>query len=238
MRIEIVPCLKDNYSYLLVCEKTGACAIVDASEHAPIIAAVQTHAVVPTAIWSTHHHFDHTGGNESVAEALKIGTIVAHESDKGRVPGQTMFVKEGDSLTLGELDVHVLHIPGHTLGAIAYVVKSGAAQAVFTGDTMFVAGCGRLFEGTPEMMFESMSKLSALSADTRMYCGHKYTEANLRFAAHIEPNNTDVKSAIDRARATKITVPSTIGDERACNPFVRAKDAAELGARRAQKDSL
>lgn len=242
MRVEIVPCLKDNYSYLVVCETSGESAIVDACEAEPIVSAVRGRALTPSAIWSTHHHPDHTGANEAVAAALKIRTIVGHASDRGRIPGQSQFVEDGETFSLGNLEVRALHIPGHTTGAVAYVVVEGSSRAVFTGDTMFVAGCGRLFEGTPEMMFASFAKLSALEPSTRVYCGHEYTEANLKFAADVEPDNADVARAIVRARearaAGKPTVPSTIGEELAINPFARAKSAEELGARRARKDTF
>lgn len=242
MRVLIVPYLKDNYGYLVVCEKTNACAIVDAGEAAPILAAVEAHGVSPSAIWSTHHHPDHTGANEDVATALKIKEIVAHTSDRGRVPGQTRELHDGETFTFGALSVRALHVPGHTLGAVAYFVSDGEDRAVFTGDTLFVAGCGRLFEGTPEDMFASMRELGELPADTRVYCGHEYTEANLRFAANVEPDNASVSAAIERAKATraggKPTVPSTIAEELATNPFMRAKNASELGERRSCKDTF
>lgn len=242
MKIAIAACLKDNYAYMVTCENTGASVIVDACEAGPVLAACEALPRRPDAIWSTHHHPDHTGANEEVAKALEIVEIVAHASDRGRVPGQTRFVEENDTLAVGELSARVLHIPGHTTGAIAYVVEGQGSRAVFTGDTLFVAGCGRLFEGTPEMMFASLAKLAALADDTLVYCGHEYTEANLRFARHVEPDNAAVARAIDEAAAAraqgKPTVPSTIGGERGINPFLRAKDVAQLAARRAAKDTF
>jgi hydroxyacylglutathione hydrolase len=243
MKIGIVPCLSDNYAYLVVLPG-GDCAIVDPSEAAPVAAAVKREGARPVAIWNTHHHHDHVGGNEELAREFGIADVYGHASDRGRIPGQTKFLAEGDRFALGEASVAILHIPGHTLGAVAYVVTPPAANdeapLVFTGDTLFVAGCGRLFEGTPEMMFGSLAKLAALPDATRVYCGHEYTEANLRFARHVEPANAAVAAAIDSAKATRArgepTVPSRIADEKLCNPFVRAKDAAELGARRAAKD--
>jgi len=242
MRVEIVPYLKDNYGYLVVCEKTNSCAIVDAGEAAPILAAVAKFGLAPTVIWSTHHHPDHTGSNEEVAAALKIREITAHTSDRGRVPGQTRELRDGEVFSFGALTVRALHVPGHTMGAVAYFVSDGEQRAVFTGDTLFVAGCGRLFEGTPEDMFASMRELAGLPSDTRVYCGHEYTEANLRFAAHIEPDNADVAADILRATVTRAggspTVPSTIERELATNPFMRAKSAVELGDRRTRKDTF
>ena len=238
MRILPVTCLKDNYAYL-VCDDGGACAIVDPSEAGPVLAAVRAHGLSPTAIWNTHHHYDHVGGNEELAKAFGISDVYGHASDRGRIPAQTKFIQEGDRFALGETPVSILHIPGHTLGAVAYVL-GGAEPAVFTGDTLFVAGCGRLFEGTPEMMFASLGKLAALPDETRVYCGHEYTEANLRFAREIEPDNAAVREAAAAAGATRErggpTVPSRIADEKRINPFVRARSVAELAARRAKKD--
>jgi hydroxyacylglutathione hydrolase len=165
------------------------------------------------------------------------------------VPAQTRALEEGDRFKLGSLDVAILHVPGHTLGAIAYVVSdlgdgAGApgSRAVFTGDTMFVAGCGRLFEGSPAQMFDSLRKITALPGDTRVYCGHEYTASNVRFAKTVEPDSAALAALEARAVAARErgepTIPSTIDEERATNPFVRAKDAAELAARRAAKDAF
>jgi hydroxyacylglutathione hydrolase len=227
MRIVPIPCLSDNYAYLVVCEKTNQAAIVDASEATPVARAVTDSRVPLGAIWSTHHHHDHVGGNEEITARFHVGAIVAHASDRGRVPGQTRFLESGESFAFGSLDVKTLYIPGHTLGAIAYVVsEDGEAPCVFTGDTLFVAGCGRLFEGTPNQMHASLESLSRLDDRTRVYCGHEYTESNLRFARHVEPSNEDVGRMAERAKAAradgKPTVPSTIGDEKKVNPFLRA----------------
>jgi hydroxyacylglutathione hydrolase len=234
--IKPIACLKDNYAYLVVCDATKRAAVVDPSEAAPVARAVADAGLELDAIWNTHHHWDHTGGNE----ALGIEDVYAHASDRGRIAKQSHFLEEGDRFTLGKLAVRILHIPGHTTGAIAYVVEGdGDAPAVFTGDTLFVAGCGRLFEGTPAMMFESLGKLAALDERVRVYCGHEYTRSNLAFAAHTEPNNDDVKRWIERVATHEgPTVPSRIADEKRINPFVRAHDVAELAARRAAKDQF
>ncbi len=257
MKIHVVPCLKDNYAYVVVCEKTGKSAIVDASEATPVIAAARALDVAPRDIWCTHHHIDHVGGNEEVVAALGITDVVGHVSDKGRIPGQTKFQDTGDTLALGDLKIRMIHIPGHTLGAIAYVVTDGAETAVFTGDTMFAAGCGRLFEGTPAQMHASLSALAAVGLRALVYCGHEYTESNLRFAAHVEPKNAAVLAAQKRAAALRAegrpTVPTRIEDELATNPFLRtrsaelratlgipadADDATALGAVRKAKDTF
>ena len=230
MIVRAVPCLKDNYAYLVI--DGGRAAVVDPGDAAPVEEALVREGVQLAAIWLTHHHWDHVGGVHALAEARPGLEVVAHVHDRGRAAGATRFVDEGDHVELGALRARILHNPGHTLGAISYVVGG----AVFTGDTLFGAGCGRLFEGTAEQMFASLAKLAALPPETRVYFGHEYTAANLRFAAAAEPDNTAV-TARAAALATPST-PSTIADELATNPFVRAKDAAQLGERRAWKDKF
>jgi len=230
-----VPCLKDNYAYIVTCDKTKLAAIVDPSEAAPVLEALKRLGdVKPVAIWNTHHHWDHVGGNEDLCKALGIQDVYGHASDKGRIAMQTKFLEENDDFAMGDLDASILHIPGHTTGAVAYVV--GDNESVFTGDTLFVAGCGRLFEGTPAMMFDSLAKLAGLGDSARVYCGHEYTKANLVFAAHVEPDNADVKDYA--AKLAVPSVPSTIGLEKRINPFMRAKTVEEFTARRSAKDSF
>jgi hydroxyacylglutathione hydrolase len=225
MRIVPIPCLKDNYAYLVVCEDSGKAAVVDPSEAEPVLAAVKREGVRLVAIWSTHHHLDHVGGNEGVVKAGGIEEVVAHASDRGRVPEQTRFVETGDVVGVGSVKARVTHIPGHTLGAVSYFVDVAGQRAVFTGDTLFLAGCGRLFEGSPAQMHASLSTLAALPADTRVYCGHEYTAANLRFAHHVEPSNqaiTEATSEVAREReAGRPSVPGTLARETATNPFLR-----------------
>lgn len=234
MRIVPVPCLSDNYAYLVVCEETHQAAIVDASEPGPVERAVLEAKAKLVAIWSTHHHMDHVGGNAAVVEKFGVRDVYAHASDRGRVPGQTRYLESGESFDMGSVHVETSHIPGHTLGAIAYVASCpssrGDARSVFTGDTLFIAGCGRLFEGTPAQMHASLASLARLGDDTQVFCGHEYTEQNLRFADHVEPNNADITRASARASALrasgKPTVPSTLGDERKTNPFLRVSSEA------------
>jgi hydroxyacylglutathione hydrolase len=239
MRIIPVPCLKDNYAYLVVCEQTRLAAVVDPSEAAPVLAAAEREKVTLEAIWNTHHHHDHVGGNQEVC-AVRAGIeVVAHSSDRGRVPAQTRFVEEGDEVTLGSLVATIIHNPGHTTGAISYRV-SGDPDALFTGDTMFGAGCGRLFEGSPADMFTSLGKLTAGAPDTQVYCGHEYTASNLKFAAAAEPDNAAIaerRRLVEAIRGRgEPSVPFTIADELATNPFVRAGSVARLGELRAWKD--
>jgi hydroxyacylglutathione hydrolase len=250
LRVERIPTLRDNYTYLIVCEASGEAAVVDAPEEAPVAARADALGVRVTKILSTHHHPDHSMANPALAKRYDA-PVYGHRSDDGRLPGQTHKLEEGDTVSVGREQAHILFIPAHTRGHIAYVFDS--AHALFCGDTLFAAGCGRLFEGTPEMMYTALcEKLAALPDATRVYCGHEYTASNLRFAAHVEPDNAAVKAMIERvakiranaasdwhdAGPGEMTIPSTIGDERATNPFMRSRDAAELGRRRAQKDSF
>jgi hydroxyacylglutathione hydrolase len=236
-RVVPVPCLSDNYAYLIVCSRTNLAALVDPGEPGPMLEAIAREGVTLAAIWATHHHPDHIGGIEGVCSDPAIGPVdvVASEQDRDRVPRASVIVKDGDVVPLGELRARVIHNPGHTLGAISYYLE-GSPGAVFTGDTMFAAGCGRLFEGTAEMMHASLQKLAGLPEDTQVFFGHEYTASNLKFAAAAEPANADV---VRRAGALAArTTPSTIGLERATNPFVRAKDVEELAKRRSWKDTF
>ncbi len=227
MRIVTIPCRSDNYAYLLVCEETQEAAVVDPSEAGPVLAAIEAEGVRVTAIWNTHHHFDHVGGNDAIAKKFSGCAIVAHESDKGRVPGQTVFAKDGDAVAVGkEVRATVIFNPGHTLGAISFLLESPAA--VFTGDTLFAAGCGRTFEGTAEQMHSSLVRLTSLAPETQVYCGHEYTASNLVFAAVVEPSN---KAVTERAAKTSAlreqgqsTMGFTIADELATNVFVRCAE--------------
>lgn len=236
MRVICVPCLSDNYAYLVA---NGAEAIVvDPSEAEPVIAALDREGLRLTAIFNTHHHFDHVGGNEALYDRFGKIPVFAHVSDSGRVPCQTELVEEGRPVEAAGLTFSALHVPGHTTGAVAYV----GGGAVFTGDTLFVAGCGRLFEGTPEMMFQSLcDKLARLPGDTKVYCGHEYTASNLRFAAWAEPDNAAIQAKLAWANALREkgepTVPSTMAEECATNPFIRAREP-EMQARHGGGDPI
>lgn len=228
MRIHQVPLLRDNYGYLLVCEKTNEAAIIDPSEAEPVLQRVAQENVRLTTILNTHHHRDHTGGNEELLARGKL-EVYGHESDQGRIPGLSRTVNDGDEIYVGALRGEVLFIPGHTTGHVAYLFDN----ALFCGDTLFAAGCGRLFEGTPEQMQASLSRLMALRDDTKIYCGHEYTESNLRFAMTLEPKNAKVASRYERVQAQRArglsTVPSILEEEKQTNPFLRW-DSKEIQA--------
>lgn len=236
-RVVTIPCLKDNYAYLVVCRATGRAAVVDPSEGPPVLEAIGREGVTLGAIWNTHHHHDHVGGNEEVAAAHPGVEVVAHVSDRGRVPGQTHFVDMGDQVAIGELRASLLFNPGHTRGAVSYHL---AGAALFTGDTLFAAGCGRVFEGTHAEMHASLQRLATLPPETVVYCGHEYTASNLKFAAAAEPDNIAVaeraaRVAVLRDRGAP-TMGFTLADEHATNPFVRAATAERFAELRAWKD--
>ncbi|MCA9599174.1 MAG: hydroxyacylglutathione hydrolase [Myxococcales bacterium] len=230
MQITPISCLRDNFAYLIHADGSDRALVVDPSEAAPVIAALEAAGLTLVGILSTHHHWDHVGGNEELCARFDDLEVYGHASDAdgGRIPGQTHRLEHEQTFEAAGLAFRALHIPGHTTGAVAYLVE----DAVFTGDTLFAAGCGRLFEGTPAMMYASLNeKLGALPDATRVYFGHEYTENNLRFAAHVEPSNADVKAKAERAAALRArgepTTPSTIGEERLTNPFMRC-DSAEI----------
>ena len=256
MQVAIVPCLSDNYAYVLLAPGSKRAVVVDPGEAVPVERELEKLGVTLSAVLATHHHGDHVGGTPELAARFPGLKVYGHASDRGRIPGQTEFLEHGASITVEGLSFNVLHIPGHTLGAIAYAGEG----AVFTGDTLFAAGCGRLFEGTPAQMHESLNvKLAALPDETLVYCGHEYTASNLRFAAHIEPGNAAVAAKVTRVAELRAqgtpTVPSTLGEEKATNPFMRVTSpevvssvagalssdrspAAILGAVRAAKDKF
>lgn len=228
MKIIQIPLLRDNYAYLLVCERTKECAIIDPSEAEPVLRRIDQEQVTPVAILNTHHHRDHTGGNEGILARHSL-KVYGHKSDAARIHGLTDGVDEGDEVKIGELSGRVFFIPGHTTGHVAYLFDNN----LFCGDTLFTAGCGRLFEGTPEQMHASLKKLMSLPDATKVYCGHEYTESNLRFALTLEPKNHKLGSRFERVQGLRArgasTVPATIEEEKQTNPFLRW-DSKELQA--------
>jgi hydroxyacylglutathione hydrolase len=228
MKLTLIPCLSDNYAYLI--ESGGEVAVVDPSEPGPVEKLLELKGLKLHHILNTHHHFDHTGGN--VPLKAKYGaTVTGPKSDMHRIEGIDRGVGEGDTVKVGNSVWRVLDIPAHTSGHIALWCPEHAA--VFTGDTMFAMGCGRLFEGTPAQMWTSMSKLAALPPETKVYCGHEYTASNGRFALSVDGANAALKARMEnvvRLRADgSPTIPSTIALERATNPFLRA-NTAELAS--------
>ncbi|HVN86528.1 MAG TPA: hydroxyacylglutathione hydrolase [Candidatus Binatia bacterium] len=220
MKVVPIPQLMDNYAYLVIDEATKTAGIVDCAEAAPVLQVVAREGVELTAILPTHHHYDHIGGNEDLL-AAKPGLTVYGVDE--RITGLTDRVDDGTMVRVGNLSARVIFIPAHTTGHIAYYFER--ERAVFTGDTLFAGGCGRLFEGDAAMMIASLSKLMVLPDDSRVYFGHEYTEKNLRFALTLEPNNAALRrkydQVVEQTKRSQPTTPTTIGSEKDTNPFFR-----------------
>jgi len=239
-----IPAFADNYIWVL---REGAhAAVVDPGDAAPVLAYLAREGATLTAILATHHHADHVGGNRALLERFPVPV---YGPARETIPGRTHALKEGDSFVVPGVgsSLSVLYVPGHTSGHIAYFGDIGGTPSLFCGDTMFAAGCGRLLEGTPAQMWKSLAKFAALPPATNVYCGHEYTLANLRFAAAVEPDSARVQTRQVREQAKRDrgepTLPSTIGEERETNPFLRAnlpsvKIAAEAHSGKAQADDV
>jgi len=228
LEIHQIPVLSDNYVYLAHDPASGNTAVVDPAVTGPVLDAVAAKGWTITHILNTHHHGDHTGGNMEIKQATGC-IIVGPRADRDRIPGIDIELGDGDSFLLGEAEARVFDVPGHTHGHIAYWFEE--SDALFCGDTLFALGCGRVFEGTMEQMWSSLAKLKALPGSARVYCAHEYTQSNGRFALSVEPHNKALierMADVDDKRQHGIpTVPSTLEEERATNPFLRP-DSAEL----------
>jgi hydroxyacylglutathione hydrolase len=223
----LFPCLSDNFGVLIHDPASGATASIDAPEAAPVEAALKKTGWRLTDILVTHHHGDHTAGIGELKAHHKC-RVVAPRNEAARIADVDETVGEGDKVKVGGLEAGVIETPGHTAGHISFFLP--ADKLAFVGDTLFSIGCGRVIEGNPEMMWHSLLKLRALPDDTRFYCGHEYTAANIRFAKTIEPNNKALAARAEEVTkllaAGKPTIPATIGEEKRANPFLRADDAA------------
>ncbi|KAG6546225.1 hypothetical protein Mapa_012263 [Marchantia paleacea] len=221
LQIELVPCLRDNYAYLLHDMSSGVTGIVDPGEVGPVIRALEATGYSLDFIFNTHHHADHTGGNLGLKKKYNA-KVVGPKVDKDRIPGIDIPLSD-ETWKFGNHEYRAIFTPGHTVGHVCYYFPE--AKAVFTGDTLFSVGCGRVFEGTMDQMWSSLSTLSLLPEDTRAFVGHEYTASNIRFAVTIEPHNEDLLShrqLVEQLRQKgQPTIPTTIGQENSFNPFLR-----------------
>uniref|UniRef100_A0A674PNE9 Hydroxyacylglutathione hydrolase, mitochondrial n=1 Tax=Takifugu rubripes TaxID=31033 RepID=A0A674PNE9_TAKRU len=229
MKVELLPALTDNYMYLLIDADSREAAVVDPVEPVKVLEAVKKHGVKLTTVLTTHHHWDHSSGNEKLLRMMP-GLRVYGGDD--RVNALTKKVTHSHAFKLGSLSVKCLFTPCHTTGHVCYYVtkdNSDEPPAVFTGDTLFVAGCGKFFEGTAEQMYKALVEiLGRLPPETRVYCGHEYTVSNLKFARHVEPDNDAIKKKLawakERYENGEPTIPSTLAEEFTFNPFMRVKE--------------
>lgn len=238
MDVIIIPILKDNYAYLLL-SGNGETAVVDPGEAAPVIAELEKRGLELDYILSTHHHADHIGGNTDLMNRYNKAKLVGPAAEQDRIDNMDIQVHDGDILSFGAEDFKTIATPGHTRGAVCYYFPR--SQIVFTGDTLFSLSCGRLFEGTPEEMWNSLQKLAALPDETKMYCGHEYTLSNAEFCLKIEPENIELKKRLEHVRGLREknlpSLPSTIGLEKKANAFLRAGSAENFAHIRKLKDA-
>ena len=232
-----VPAFADNYIWLVRDEASGETAVVDPGDAAPALAETEHRGWTVSQVWNTHHHWDHSGGNLAMKEAT--GCTVSGPAAE-TIPGRDVALSEGSELRIGDHKGRAIEIPGHTLGHVALLFEDD--RIAFVGDTLFAMGCGRLFEGTPQQMYRSLQRIAELPEDTRLYCGHEYTLANARYAAHAEPGNAAIaerQARVEKMRDEgRVTLPTTVAEERATNPFVRSSDWQEFARLRAEKDSF
>ena len=239
MKIEIIKCLQDNYSYLIIDELTNEACVIDPSEANPIINYCEKNNVKPKYILNTHHHFDHVGGNQEIKDKYS-SIILGYKGDKDRIPGIDLLLEDQQIWRAGNFETKIYHIPGHTSGHISFHFMN--EKIIFTGDTLFSLGCGKIFEGTYDEMYESLSKFKNLPLDTKIYCGHEYTLQNSKFCAEHDPSNQklinkiiEIKKKINNG---KPTLPSTLKDELECNIFLRANDIKSFSKLRDLKDNF
>ena len=239
MRIEIIKCLQDNYSYLLIDDTKNIGCVVDPGEAAPIIKYVESSNIELKYILNTHHHYDHVGGNLELKKRYN-SKIVGFKEDKDRIPEIDVLVEDNQKWKGENFEAKIYHIPGHTSGHIAF--HFFLEKIIFTGDTLFSLGCGRIFEGTYEQMFNSLKKIKELPIDTQIYFGHEYTLQNSKFCESNDPDNSNLKSKIEEIKEKiengQPTIPSILSDEIECNIFLKAKDVESFSKLRDLKDNF
>jgi len=239
MKIQIIPCLQDNYSYLIIDEESNIACVIDPSEADPIIEYLEENNIKLKFILNTHHHYDHVGGNQKLKE--KYGaSIIGYKGDKERIPGIDILLNDQETWIHKNFEAKIIHIPGHTLGHICFYFYK--EESAFTGDTLFSLGCGRIFEGTYSQMFNSLMKLKELPESTKVYCGHEYTKKNLDFCLTYDVNNKNLKTKVhhvdERLKYGLPTIPSTIKNELECNIFLRSSNLETFSKLRDLKDNF
>ena len=239
MIIETIPCLQDNYSYLIIDEQNNDACVIDPSEAKPVIDLVERKNLNLRYVLNTHHHHDHIGGNEELKKKYN-SKIVGYKSDAKRIPGINVLVENNQIWKSDNFEAKIIHIPGHTTGHISFYFFN--EKIIFTGDTLFSLGCGRIFEGTYQEMFESLNKIKSLPEDTKIYCGHEYTLNNSNFCATYDSNNLQLKNKISKIKEKLKnglpTVPTVLDDEIQCNIFLKAKDIQTFSKLRDLKDNF
>ena len=239
MKIEIIPCLQDNYSYLIIDETNNNACVIDPSEANPIIKYLEENKIKLKFILNTHHHHDHVGGNKRLKE--KYGArVLGYQGDKKRIPEIDIQLKDQETWIYENFEAKIIHIPGHTLGHIGFYFYK--EDSVFTGDTLFSLGCGKIFEGTYTQMFNSLMKLKALPQNTKIFCGHEYTRQNSKFCISQDQNNEKLKAKINeieiKIKNGLFTIPSTIKEELECNIFLRSNNLETFSKLRDLKDNF
>ena len=239
IKIEIIPCLQDNYSYLIIDENKNNACVVDPSEAKPIINFIEKENINLKYILNTHHHFDHIGGNIELKKKYD-SIVVGYKYDAERIPKINVLVEDNQIWKEDNFEAKIIHIPGHTTGHIAFYFFN--EKIIFTGDTLFSLGCGKIFEGTYKEMFESLSKIKNLPEDTKIYCGHEYTLQNSKFCIKHDPQNQDLQNKItkinEKLKNNVPTIPSILKDEKECNIFLRAKNVESFSKLRDLKDNF
>ena len=239
MKIQIIPCLKDNYSYLIIDEESNIACVIDPSEAEPIIKHLENTQIKLNFILNTHHHYDHVGGNLKLKE--KYGaSVIGYKEDKERIPGIDILVNDQETWINKNFEAKIIYIPGHTTGHICFYFYK--EESVFTGDTLFSLGCGKIFEGTYEQMYNSLMKLKELPKNTKVFCGHEYTLQNSKFCLTHDKNNHNLKTKVNdiniKLKKGLSSMPSTIKDELECNIFLRSHNLETFSKLRDLKDNF
>ena len=239
MRVEIIPCLQDNYSYLIIDESNKTASVIDPSEAKPIINFIEKENINLKYILNTHHHYDHIGGNKDLKKKYN-SVVIGYKDDASRIPGIDILLNNNQTWKADNFEAKIMHIPGHTTGHISFHFFK--EKLIFTGDTLFSLGCGKIFEGTYQDMFDSLNQIKKLPQDTKIYCGHEYTLQNSKFCIKHDPENLNLKNKIveikKKLENNIPTIPSTLKEENECNIFLRAKDVESFSKLRDLKDNF